>query len=523
MRRLLNAKQMRACDSYTSDYFGVEPVVLMERAALSTYISICNCGKMYLESRVLIICGTGNNGADGLALTRILYESGHNAEYCIPFDSGKHSELFDRQKSILEKYGLFAKGMDDIRDEYDIVIDAMFGIGLSRDLSADITVFIEKINQLDGFKVAMDIPSGVNADNGKIMGCAFRADITVTYGFAKPGLVLYPGKDFCGEVLISNIGITGNSLECLDEEIDPHPVYFMEQEDLLTFLPERPDDGNKGTFGKVLIYAGSDEISGACVLSCLAALKSGTGMVKVITSKENAEVLKNTVPEAMVTCIGDGLNEKLDTDLNWADVVMAGPGIGTGEGAAEVLSNLLVKAPDKPFVIDADGINIIAGNDRLKDMIKERKAVTVLTPHMGELSRLSGKTVKDLKENILSLAAPFASDLGVILVAKDAVTSVTNGKDAVLVHSGNNGMATAGSGDVLAGIISSMLANKAFEREGITQMAAVLCGVYLHGMAGSECLQDMAEDSVTAGDIIISLQRVLKTLRDEQKTGKIKE
>ena len=393
----------------------------------------------------------------------------------------------------------------------------MFGIGLSRDLNEETAGFIEKINLLDGFHVAMDIPSGINADTGAVMGGAFKADLTVTYGFAKPGLVLYPGKDYSGEVLVANIGITENSLECLDDEINGIPAYIMEQEDLLKFLPKRSDEGNKGTFGKVLIYAGSDEISGACVLASLAALKSGAGMVKVITGSENAEVLKNTVPEAMITCITDDIYEKLATDVDWADVILAGPGIGTADKSAQILEKLLEKAPDKPFVVDADGLNIMAADGAVAEIIKNRNALTVLTPHIGELSRLTGKSAKELKSNISEEAAVFATETGTILVAKDAVTSVTDGKDIVYVHSGNNGMATAGSGDVLAGIIAAMMANKAFDAEGIKRVAAVLCGVYLHGMAGTGCLEDMAEDSITAGDIIISLQRVLKAIRDEQK------
>ncbi len=517
MRRLLNAKQMRACDSYTSEYFGLDTEILMERAALTTFISICNKGKMYEDSKTLIVCGTGNNGADGLALARILYEGGYTADYCIPFDSGKHSELFDKQKSILEKYGLYGLSAEDIKNEYDIVVDALFGIGLSRDLNEATAGFIEKINAFDGFHVAMDIPSGINADTGCVMGKAFDADLTVTYGFAKPGLILYPGKEHSGEVLIANIGITANSLECLNEEENGIPEYFMEQEDMIEWLPKRPDDGNKGTFGKVLVFAGSEEISGACVLASLAALKSGAGMVKVITSGENAEVLKNTVPEAMFTCIGGGSLDKLEGDIKWADVILAGPGIGTSEKSTQILTALLEKAPDKPFVIDADGLNIMSENEKVRELVKNRKAVTILTPHIGELSRLTGKSTGELKSDISKEAAALAAATGTILVAKDAVTSVTDGKDLVYVHSGNNGMATAGSGDVLAGIIAAMMANKAFKTEGIKDIAAVLCGVYLHGIAGSGCLEEMAEDSVTAGDIIVSLQRVLKEIRDEQK------
>ncbi len=535
MRRILSASQMRKCDGYTSEYFGVEPVVLMERAALTTFISVCNCGRMYEDSKTLIICGTGNNGADGLALARILFEGGYPADFCIPFDSGKRSGLFEKQLRILEKYGKSPISADKIKDEYDIVVDALFGIGLSRPLHDETVSFVEEINKLKGFHVAMDIPSGINADTGAVMGAAFEADLTVTYGFAKPGLVLYPGSGYAGELLIANIGITDRSLEALEEEKaagtydSDSPIFVMEKDDLVRNLPVRPDDGNKGTFGKILIFAGSKDISGAATLSALAALKAGAGMVKLVTDPVNAQILKTTVPEAMVTTIGlhnyigdvgtedfpiGEDKENILKDIEWADVILAGPGIGTTRESKRILELLLENSGDKPVVIDADGLNIIADKaDGISDtLIKGRRGFTVFTPHIGELSRLTGINTKALKEDPVGAARSYAADAKVCLVSKDAVTVVTEGREAILISSGNNGMATAGSGDVLAGIIAAFLGScRGRARE------AVLNAVYIHGMSGTACLESMSEDSVTAGDIIVSLQRVMKLVRDEQK------
>ena len=518
MREILTASQMRACDTYTSEYFGIDSAVLMERAALTTFISICNCGKMYEDSRTLIVCGTGNNGADGLALARIMFEGGYSADYCIPFDNGKHSTLFDKQKSTLEKYGIKPISKEDIKDDYDIIIDALFGIGLSRDLSEETVDLVEKVNSYKGFKVALDIPSGINADTGAVMGGAFRADLTVTFGFAKRGQILFPARDHVGELLIANIGITEKSLDCLSDAESGSVCFVMEKEDVVRDLPVRPDDGNKGTFGKVLVFAGSSKISGACVLTSLSALKSGAGMVKVITDHQNADILKKTVPEAMVTDTAD--REAIRKDLGWADIIVAGPGIGTDKESAGILRFLLENEKEKLFILDADALNLIAGEDDTEvseaeisfyEMISQRVGTTVLTPHMGELSRLTKRAVNELKSDITSAASEYAKKAGVILVAKDAVTCVTDGKKTVFVNSGNNGMATAGSGDVLAGIIA------AFEGSSKDPFSAVLNAVYVHGLAGSDCLESMAEDSVTAGDIIVSLQRVIKEIRDEQK------
>ena len=514
MREILTASQMRACDTYTSEYFGIDPAVLMERAALTTFISICNCGKMYEDSRTLIVCGTGNNGADGLALARILFEGEYAADFCIPFDNGKHSVLFDKQKSTLEKYGITPVSKEDIKDDYDIIVDALFGIGLSRDLSEETVDLIDKLNSYNSFRVALDIPSGINADTGEVMGGAFRADLTVTFGFAKRGQILFPARDYVGELLIANIGITEKSLDSLSDTDSGSFCFVIEKEDVVRDLPVRPDDGNKGTFGKVLVFAGSSKISGACVLASLSALKSGAGMVKVITSGVNVDILKKTVPEVMVTDTSDF--ESIKTDISWSDIILAGPGIGTDKESASLLRFLLENGNEKPFVLDADALNIIAGEEgeagkSLSEMIARRQGITIFTPHMGEFSRLAKKDIKELKADIAKAAAEYAKEAGVILVAKDAVTCVTDGKRTVFVSSGNNGMATAGSGDVLAGIIAAYAAKSG------SPLSAVQNAVYVHGMAGSACLESMAEDSVTAGDIIVSLQRVIKEIRDEQK------
>ena len=275
-------------------------------------------------------------------------------------------------------------------------------------------------------------------------------------------------------------------------------------------------------------------------------------MVKVITNRANADIIKKTLPEAMVTSVnprgsdtdraypegecekntGKSIYERLDADLGWADVILAGPGIGTDAGAKELLTYILDNSGDKPMVIDADGLNIISTDSLLKEKTAQRKGFTALTPHIGELSRLTGKTAGELKSGIIEEAADYAALNNVCLVAKDSVTTVTDGKKTVLVTCGNSGMATAGSGDVLAGVIAAMLGNVVgIEKSGRTfnpagaesnpeytdkLLRAVESAVYLHGIAGSACLESMAEDSVTAGDIIVSLQRVLKQIRDSR-------
>ena len=523
MKKLLNSKQMKECDKYTSEHFGVQPVVLMERAALSTsdaMVAYCGLGR---GKRVLVMCGTGNNGADGLALARILYENSIPVSFYVPQKDGKHSELFDLQKKILENYGVCEVSADkkitvaDL-EEYDIIVDALFGIGLSRPLSDDICELIEKVNAARAVRVSMDIPTGINADTGALMGEAFKADLTVTFGFAKIGLMLYPGRKYTGKLVLAQIGITEKSLKNFDTAL-------LEETDVIKTLPIRANDGNKGTFGKVLIFAGSPEMTGAAVMVSRSAFKSGAGMVKVVTYREIASVIQNSIPEVMVTTLSkdDDKSEqtsKLADAVNWADVVLMGPGIGVSNYSKEIMEELIELSKDKPIVIDADGLNILSEDENLPILIKGRTSLTVVTPHVGELSRLIKESVSTIKNDFIAASVKAANDYKCCVVAKDAVTCATDGEDSIVIASGNNGMATAGSGDVLAGIIAAFMANKsetAQSGDEVDRMkGAVANAVYVHGMAGSECLKKMPEDSLMASDILNMIPTVLSKIRIQQ-------
>ncbi|MBQ6886713.1 MAG: NAD(P)H-hydrate dehydratase [Lachnospiraceae bacterium] len=494
MEYIVSAEEMRTYDTNTIEKFHVPAVVLMERAALGVVEVIFKvCGKN--RKKVLIAAGTGNNGADGIAVGRLLMQEGFQVTFFLAGEKGRFSELMKLQVDIIESYGgkictVFPE------DEYDMIVDALFGIGLTRALEGSFKEVVRKINESKSWKVSVDMPSGIHTDTGEVMGEAVRADATVTFAYRKLGMVLYPGCEYAGEVYVKQIGITEESFE------RKMPKVFSYKEPVKSLLPKRRPDGNKGTFGKVLVIAGSKNMSGACLLSAEAALRTGCGMVRILTEKENKTILGEKLPEAILGLYEtkEEMKEQLQKGCEWADCILAGPGCGINEDTEEKLKFVL-KACEKPIVIDADGLNVISENlslyNSLKTSIIEKKRTVILTPHLGEFSRLHGKSVSEIKKAFIAEAESYAMECGCVLVCKDVRTVVCKkGENVYLNMSGNCGMATAGSGDVLAGVITGLLAQKmeAFE-------AAVL-GVYLHGKAGDMAAMEKNEYTLIAGDLI---------------------
>lgn len=483
---LVSAEEMRRCEKNTIEKFHMPAIVLMERAALGAFEVIQEYWKKG-TGKVLIVAGTGNNGADGIALGRLLAQAGFEVTFFAAGEKEKFSELLKSQIAIIEAYG-FELITEFPETEYDIMVDALFGIGLSRNLEGVWLQLTEKINQSSAFKVSMDMPSGIHTDTGALMGGAVKADVTVTFGYCKLGLVLYPGADHAGRVVLKQIGITKAGF------LGKLPKAFT-QYGTGQLLPVRPKDGNKGTFGKVLVIAGSKEMIGACLLSAEAALRIGCGMVKILTPKENRTVLALKLPEAMLQVYDTKkeLKMQLKESCLWADCILIGPGCGVGAETEEKLSFVIEKC-NKPLVIDADGLNQAAGNESLFQSLKKAAKRTdrpvILTPHLGEFARLTGRDVQSIKENLLYETEKFADESGCIVVCKDARTVVSvSGYSTYLNLSGNCGMAGAGCGDVLAGMITGLLAQvikKAgkYGQEKQAAFEAAVEGVYLHGLAG---------------------------------------
>lgn len=517
MKYAVTSQEMKIYDRNTSEYFGVPGSVLMERASLLVVQHILEHiqgRELDRKARALVICGIGNNGGDGACIARILRQKGILVNVCVIGDYTKASDLLLSQLKILEKYGTTIDTFSNIRDnknriQWDIIIDAMFGIGLSRPVSGDFKEAVSFINQQkaarkdDLYVVSVDMPSGVNADNGQICQAAVKADATVTFNQVKIGQLLYPGCEQTGRLFVEDAGITGESF------LGKEPEAFFYDDDIKRLMPKRKLDSNKGSNGKVLIIAGSKEISGACILCASAALRSGAGMIRIFTSSANAQAVKTLLPEAILDIYEEDENfsSKLEKAFEWSTQAVIGPGIGTGAISKKLVRTAL-KSYDKSLVMDADALNIIAEDKKLMTMASNYatgEKRLILTPHLAEFARLYGSDVKECKQNIIEYPRLLARQLHCTVVCKDARTIIADGyEDKVYINvSGNDGMATAGSGDVLSGIMA------AFVREKQSSFEAACFSCYLHGLCGDAAAKRLGRHFMAASDITNELAGIL--------------
>lgn len=494
MRSLVTGGQMKEVDRYTIETVGIPSLVLMERAALSVTEEVIKNGKKL--DRIWVLCGNGNNGADGVAVARMLHLKGYPVFAVLAGEKEKGSEEYVTQVSIAEKTDVKLVGVSDlIPGTCDILIDALFGVGLDREILGRYREILETIIGCQPkFTLAVDIPSGIHSDTGEIMGIALKADVTVTFGYEKLGTMLYPGKEYAGRVLVADIGFPGVSLEPMKSE------YFTLGPGDEEYLPKRPAYSNKGSFGKVLVVAGSKNMSGAAYLSALAAYRTGAGLVKVFTVEENRTILQTGLPEAIITTYDaqeadagtKEFKELLVKQCEWATAIVLGPGLGQ-EGyvrnlVEEVLANAYV-----PIILDADGLGAIASNPELTSYFTEN---IIVTPHLGEMARLTGRSVESIRQHLVATARDYADRFGITCVLKDAVTIGALKDQRTYVNgSGNSAMAKAGSGDVLTGIIAGLLAL------GLEESDAAAFGVWLHGCAGDRVREKQGDHSLLAREL----------------------
>lgn len=486
---------MREADLYTIQEIGIPSLVLMERAALGVVESMQKAGVDC--SNVLVVCGSGNNGGDGYAIARLLYLKGSNVDIFFVGKEASRSEENKVQKDKTENYDIKVVQSLNMR-KYTVVIDAIFGTGLKRNIEGEYAEVICGLNEISAYKVAVDIPSGINDTTGEVMGVAFKADMTVAIAFIKRGLVLHPGFQYAGKIVTTDIGISEDALSRKETL-----TYGYEVEDLHTFFPKRKPNSHKGTYGKVLMIVGSKGMSGAAYLSARASYEVGAGLVQVYTAEENRVILQQLLPEAIVTTYQEYNEKELDALIEWADVVGIGSGLGKSDVAKAIVRRTLEQV--KTYcVIDADAINIIADHIQLKSLLRSNM---ILTPHMKEMSRLLGCSVKELAEKRFMFLEQFVQQYPVVCVMKDARTLVgDNEHDFYLNLSGTAAMAKAGSGDVLTGVIAGI----AGQRKDCYNSACV--GVYLHGLAGEKARDKKGDYSVLARDIINGIHEVLKEI-----------
>ncbi len=536
MKQLLTGVQMKQADSWSIQEFGMESLVLMERAALCVAQHILSVRK---PGKAFLLCGMGNNGADGLAVARILAQNGWSIRVLAVGKSGKATREWLYQKKILDKMNievnLLSSNLSSQYPSADVYIDALFGIGLAREVTGVYRAAIEEWNirraECGAYGVAVDICSGLDAGSGQMLGACIQADVQITFGYGKIGQFVYPGAAAAKKTMICDIGFPKEAIH----HIDGLPFETLEQSDLTHLLGERCPWGNKGTFGRVVILAGSEGMAGAAYLSALAAYRTGAGLVEIITPECNRLVLQQLLPEAVLRCIpenadAEAIKELVTSELSKAKAIVVGPGLSTGSLAGQLVDTVLDwnESVNKkielerqcPIVIDADALNLLAKKAEkqreskllAKKIEKQQESSetilplgfhVMLTPHPGELGRLLGISTKEVTANLIACAEILQKQFGCTCVCKDARTVIYTEGHRYCNLTGNSGMATGGSGDVLTGIIASLAA------QGLPAQKAAVLGVWLHGAAGDEAAKEKSPYSMIARDLTDGLSKVL--------------
>lgn len=503
---ILDGKQMKQIDDYTINQVGIPAMVLMENAARS--VSNKMLEKISLKDSILCICGTGNNGGDGVAVARILKQKGYLVDLYIIGDEHRGSEQFKQQIQIARNLGVNVINNAKI-SEYNVIVDAIFGLGLNKEIGGAFEAAIREVNQSENIVYSIDIPSGIHTDTGEVMNVAIKADYTITFGYQKLGLILYPGADYVGELTIADIGFSEQILDKIGTKICTYNKEDLER------IPGRKNRSNKGTYGRVLIIAGSKNMSGACYLSAKAAYRSGAGLIKILSVEENRSIIQNLLPEAILTTYQPvNLKNKLEIDqivreIEWATVIVFGPGVGISAGT-DMLLDLVLSRAKVPVILDADGLNLLANKteyvseDDTGNREIELPSNIIITPHLKEMSRLLNCSTEEVSKNIMMIAKTVTQNKQFVLALKDARTVVSNSEMYYINTSGNHGMATGGSGDVLTGVIAALVA------AGMSTYEATCLGVYVHGLAGDVAKEEKGAYSMMASDIIESLPQVLK-------------
>lgn len=508
--KLTTKAQINDIDNKAVADFKIPSVLLMEHAAYSIFRYITNYYEPMKE--ITILCGPGNNGGDGLALARQLIIWSKHKVKVILFASpdklstdGKLYYEMCKQMGVNIKEKCCFEDIKEISERADIIIDALFGTGLTRPIIGEIYQVIEWINSLGKEVISIDMPSGINADTGKVLGTAIKASVTISFVLPKVGLYLYPGIDYAGEIIIEEIGIPSSVLEeCRSN------VFTMEEVDARSYLPKRYTRSNKGSYGKILIIGGKPGMSGAVSLAVESCMRSGAGTVTVAVPKSLRDVVEIKLTESMTIALPEdkeGMSLEavpiLRELIEKYDVISVGPGIGRNASIKEIVK--IVLESDKPCVIDADGLYAL--KDQL-DLLKLRKAPVVLTPHPGEMAYLMNKSIAEILENPLLISEEFISQYPAVLVLKLERTIIKDSKETFINTTGNNGLSKGGSGDVLTGIITSLIGQK------VEPNKAARLGVYIHGKTGEKITEEKSRYSLLPSDINRGIGKVFRELED---------
>lgn len=484
--KLVTAQEMKELDTQAQADYAVPGIVLMDNAAQAVADAAHEALEELDGEKILLFCGAGNNGGDGFGAARWLQNYGVKVRV---FVVGSAPEAISGDAALeltmLQKTGVKVELLTSEDDwlvaelaaaKADVIIDALLGTGFHGELQGNFLRACQLINDSGKYIVAVDVPTGVNADNGVAAENAVRADKTVTMALVKTGLLLYPGREYCGDIELADIGLP---LQLVEDY--PSHKYRLTADIVRDLLPLRKADAHKGDAGRIVICAGSPGYTGAAALCADAAVKAGAGLVSLYTPLSSRDVLATKLTEVMV----HGLLERMPGILggsaagdvlknaNAADVLAIGPGLGTSESTQQVVRELLPKLT-VPVVIDADALTALVGHT---EILTQMQAAKVLTPHPGEMARLTGKEISEINADRISIAAAYAKEWQAVVVLKGAPTVIACPDGTTYVNStGTSALATGGSGDVLTGIIAGLAGQE------ISLQEAAICGVYLHGL-----------------------------------------
>jgi len=511
---VVTAEQMREMDRLTIQKHGGPSLTLMERAGQAvTQASLQNFARNAKQG-VLIVAGKGNNGGDGFVVARLLKKKRIACEVAL---LARKDELSPDAAHNLRAY-LKLKGkvteisadqlelLGECMSQKGLIVDAILGTGVKNEVRGLFGDAITMINTSGVPVVAVDIPSGLHTDNGTPLGVAVQAEMTVALGFAKLGEVIYPGLNYVGVLVVADIGIA----EAAVAEVAPK-TELLDRETIRWLVPRRAPDTHKGTYGHLLVIAGSRGKTGAAILACRAAIRTGAGLVTLAAPRSLNNIFAASLIEVMTEPLGDNAAEEVEPlgDDDWhrllerKDALLFGPGIGVTPATQNNLRWLL-RNLDLPWVIDADGLNNLALEI---GRLRHAKTAPVLTPHPGEMARLIGKSTADVNADRVEIARAFAVEHRCHLVLKGARTVIATAEGNVSINpTGNPGMASGGMGDVLAGILSALLG------QGFTAASAMKLGVYLHGFVGDRVAAARGEVGLIASDIIVGLPEGMRAL-----------
>lgn len=521
---LVDQETMNHLDRETIETYGLPGMVLMEQAALRAVELLSHRFNGLKGKNIIIFAGKGNNGGDGLAMARLLENGGAHVTLfllCQPEELAGDALTNYR---ILHGFGIKVHLLADEKDlqkadialmRTDIIVDAIFGTGFKGTAGGIIGQVINLINNSGLPVVSLDLPSGLEADSGKISGPCVKAWTTITFGLPKLGLILEPGASYVGELWWGDISLPRQLVQKAGIT-----TRLITHRGCVKKMPQRRRTGHKGTFGHVIVIGGSEGMAGAITLAGLGALRSGAGLVTAavprslhnIMEMKTTEIMTKSLPETDDITISQEALDIIMTLADQANAILLGPGMSQHPSTASLLTNLLPKLI-RPVVLDADALNMISEMNA-KEFFTSLRAPLIITPHPGEMARLMGVSVKEVQQNRVEMALTGAREWQVVVVLKGAKTLIASPDGRLYVNpTGNAGMATGGSGDVLAGMITALLG------QGLELLDGAMIAVYAHGKAGDESSIHRSQIALTAGDLLEELPEVFLSLESDNSSS----